>query len=297
MSRSIDRVRRILTAAACLKHMKPMRTKELAGLLDEDEKRLKADLALLTMTGVPPYSPADLVEVDFSGGRIRLGQEGRLGETLSLTTDEMSALAAGICLKAHFDSEEEAEEVRQMLTRMADAAGRKTAAALANIIALCLPAPEEGPAFNPDSIEEDAKSPQHARRSAAGRRLGKKKERANSAAHLACARLPPAHRFREKDGVAAVIWTADSEAAAAVCAAAAGADNMPPTVDERFFPFSGSCKSGEERILSARFPDLHHLARLISALGGRAAVLSPEKAAGGVIRLMKQMHRALSRTA
>ena len=65
---------------------------ELSRLFGVTEPDLTEDLNLLFMTGLPPYGPGDLVEVDFEGGRVSISMADHFSRPVRLTRPEALAL-------------------------------------------------------------------------------------------------------------------------------------------------------------------------------------------------------------
>jgi len=65
---------------------------ELSRLFGVTEAELTEDLNLLFMTGLPPYGPGDLVEVDFEAGRVSISMADHFSRPVRLTRPEALAL-------------------------------------------------------------------------------------------------------------------------------------------------------------------------------------------------------------
>jgi proteasome accessory factor C len=72
---------------------------ELSSLFDVEEDALVEDLGVLFMSGLPPYSPGDLIDVDIEDGRVWIGMAEYFGRPLRLTRNEaMSLVLRGTAL-------------------------------------------------------------------------------------------------------------------------------------------------------------------------------------------------------
>ena len=65
---------------------------EVARLFDVAEEELAADLNLLFVSGLPPYGPGDLIDVDIQDGRVWITMADYFGRPLRLTRSEALAL-------------------------------------------------------------------------------------------------------------------------------------------------------------------------------------------------------------
>ncbi|HKA23388.1 MAG TPA: hypothetical protein VKF80_00270 [Candidatus Eisenbacteria bacterium] len=67
-------VPRLLHLVRLLEKHGEMSLADVASELGVSEDELAEDVRLLSTCGVPPYSPADLFEIEIEGGRVRLGR-------------------------------------------------------------------------------------------------------------------------------------------------------------------------------------------------------------------------------
>src|SRR5262249_58857870 len=65
---------------------------DVASELGVSEDELAEDVRLLSTCGVPPYSPADLFEIEIEGGRVRLGRGLLRLPRFQLTAEEVAGL-------------------------------------------------------------------------------------------------------------------------------------------------------------------------------------------------------------
>ncbi len=92
-SRTAERLRRLLAVVPYVVRNPGTRVEELSRLFSVEERELLADLNLLFMTGLPPYGPGDLVEVDIDDeGRVWLRMADHFSRPVRLTRAEAVAL-------------------------------------------------------------------------------------------------------------------------------------------------------------------------------------------------------------
>jgi len=87
-----ERLRRLLTVVPYLVRNQGTRVAEAADLFGMSEPELLADLDLLFVSGLPPYGPGDLIDVDIQDGRIWIGMADYFARPLRLTRSEALAL-------------------------------------------------------------------------------------------------------------------------------------------------------------------------------------------------------------
>ena len=83
-----DRLRRLLVVVPYVVHHPGVRLQELAHAFDSDEGALMEDLNLLFVSGLPPYGPGDLIDVQIETPLMPMtGKEmgGRLAQAASRT--------------------------------------------------------------------------------------------------------------------------------------------------------------------------------------------------------------------
>ncbi|HEY2965106.1 MAG TPA: WYL domain-containing protein, partial [Actinomycetota bacterium] len=80
-----ERLRRLLTVVPYLVRNQGTRVAEAADLFGMSEPDLLADLDLLFVSGLPPYGPGDLIDVDIQDGRIWIGMADYFARPLRLT--------------------------------------------------------------------------------------------------------------------------------------------------------------------------------------------------------------------
>lgn len=65
---------------------------ELASILGTSEREVAEDVHLLSTCGIPPYSPADLFEIELAGDRVRLGRRLLSLPRFQLSAEEVAGL-------------------------------------------------------------------------------------------------------------------------------------------------------------------------------------------------------------
>jgi proteasome accessory factor C len=92
-SRTAERLRRLLAVVPYVVRHPGSRIAELSRLFDTSEQELLADLNLLFLTGLPPYGPGDLIEVDVDDeGRVWIRMAEYFSRPVRLTRSEALAL-------------------------------------------------------------------------------------------------------------------------------------------------------------------------------------------------------------
>jgi len=85
-------VPRLLHLVRLLEKRGEMAVADAASTLGVSERELAEDVRLLSTCGVPPYSPADLFEIEIEGDRIRLGRRVLSLPRFQLTAEEVAGL-------------------------------------------------------------------------------------------------------------------------------------------------------------------------------------------------------------
>jgi proteasome accessory factor C len=91
-ARAADRLRRLLVMVPYVMQHPGSSLAELARLFEADLHELLDDLNLLFMSGLPPYGPGDLIDVDVSEGRVWIGMADYFDRPVRLTHAEALAL-------------------------------------------------------------------------------------------------------------------------------------------------------------------------------------------------------------
>jgi proteasome accessory factor C len=99
---------------------------DAARLFDLSERELLDDLGLLFVSGLPPYGPGDLVDVDVQDGRIWISMADYFARPLRLTRSEALALYLRGRSLAATPGVPEAPALTSALDKLADGLGRDT---------------------------------------------------------------------------------------------------------------------------------------------------------------------------
>ena len=99
---------------------------ETARLFDLSEQELLDDLGLLFVSGLPPYGPGDLVDVDVQDGRIWISMADYFSRPLRLTRSEALALYLRGRSLAATPGVPEAPALSSALDKLAEGLGRDT---------------------------------------------------------------------------------------------------------------------------------------------------------------------------
>jgi proteasome accessory factor C len=118
-----ERLRRLLTVVPYLVRNQGTKVADAAELFGMSEAELLADLDLLFVSGLPPYGPGDLIDVDIQEGRIWIGMADYFGRPLGLTRTEALAIYLRGTGLAGAPGLEEAPALSSALGRLADALG------------------------------------------------------------------------------------------------------------------------------------------------------------------------------
>jgi len=130
-------VPRLLHLVRLLEKHGEMSLADVASELGVSEDELAEDVRLLSTCGVPPYSPADLFEIEIEGGRVRLGRGLLRLPRFQLTAEEVAGLRLAARL-AEAEGWGESRALKRALGKLEDALvaeererGRKLARRLA----------------------------------------------------------------------------------------------------------------------------------------------------------------------
>lgn len=93
------------------------------------EERLRKDLNLLWLCGLPGHYPGDLIEIEFEGDTITLSDAQGVDRPLRLTVDEALALVVALRTLAETPGLAEPEPVLRALAKVEEAAGSAAAPA------------------------------------------------------------------------------------------------------------------------------------------------------------------------
>jgi proteasome accessory factor C len=126
---------------------------EAAGMFDLTEEELLDDLGLLFVSGLPPYGPGDLVDVDIQEGRIWISMADYFSRPLRLTRSEALALyLRGTSLSAT-PGVPEAPALASALAKLADGLGPETLGELPDRVAAATAREPESLAILRDAVE------------------------------------------------------------------------------------------------------------------------------------------------
>jgi proteasome accessory factor C len=131
------RLRRILAVVPYVVRHPGVRLADLCKLFDLEEQDLAQDLNMLFLSGLPPYGPGDLIDVEIDDdGRVWIGMADYFGRPLRLTRAE--AMALYLRGKALLGAEglEEASAIESALAKIEQVLGPKTLGALAGSVAV-----------------------------------------------------------------------------------------------------------------------------------------------------------------
>ena len=91
-NRASDRLRRLLLVVPYIVKNPGVDLSEVASRFDVDPEDLVSDLNVLLVSGLPPYGPGDLIDVDIEGGSVWIDMADYFARPLALTRDEAVAL-------------------------------------------------------------------------------------------------------------------------------------------------------------------------------------------------------------
>ncbi len=124
--RASERLRRLLAVVPYLVRHPGTPVAEAVRLFGLSERELLEDLNLLFVSGLPPYGPGDLIDVDIQDGRIWIRMADYFARPLRLTRSEALALyLRGIAL-AGTPGLEEAPALGSALAKLAEGLGPDT---------------------------------------------------------------------------------------------------------------------------------------------------------------------------
>jgi proteasome accessory factor C len=98
---------------------------ELSGVFEVGEAELTADLNLLFLTGLPPYTPGDMVDVEIEEGKVWIRMADHFSRPVRLTRAEALALYLKGTELLGAPGLREAEALRSALDKLADRLGRE----------------------------------------------------------------------------------------------------------------------------------------------------------------------------
>jgi proteasome accessory factor C len=123
-SRTAERLRRLLAVVPYVVRHPGTPIDELSTLFDTSEQEVLADLNLLFLTGLPPYGPGDLIEVDVDDdGRVWIRMAEYFSRPVRLTRSEAMALYLRGTEVLGSAGVHEAEALRSALDKIAQSLG------------------------------------------------------------------------------------------------------------------------------------------------------------------------------
>jgi proteasome accessory factor C len=99
------------------------RVADVAAVFGVTEKRLRADLDLLWVCGLPGHGPGDLIDLELSGDTVTLFEPAGVTRPLRLTVDEALALVVALRALAETPGLEERDAVDRVLAKVERVAG------------------------------------------------------------------------------------------------------------------------------------------------------------------------------
>lgn len=146
-ARTAVRLRRMLRLVPYAVRHPGTRVRELAELFDIPEAEVVQDLNLLFVTGVPPYGPGDLVDVEIEGGKVWISMADHLSRPVRLTRDEALALYLRGTAVAGTPGLPESDALASALAKIESGLGEEALGGLAGRVERAGDAP--GPASRP----------------------------------------------------------------------------------------------------------------------------------------------------
>ena len=118
-----DQLPRLLALVPYLLARPGVRLAEVAATFGVTEDRLRKDLNLLWVCGLPGHGPGDLIDVEFEGATITLTEPAGVTRPLRLTVDEALALVVALRALAETPGLVERDAVDRALAKVEQAAG------------------------------------------------------------------------------------------------------------------------------------------------------------------------------
>ena len=122
-ARASERLRRLLVTVPYLVQHPGTAVSEASALFGLSEQELLDDLNLLFVSGLPPYGPGDLIDVDVQDGRIWIGMADYFARPLRLTRSEALALYLRGTALAQTPGVAEAPALTTALAKLAERLG------------------------------------------------------------------------------------------------------------------------------------------------------------------------------
>ena len=124
-----DQLPRLLALVPYLLARPGVRLADVAATFGVTEDRLRKDLNLLWVCGLPGHGPGDLIDVEFEGDTITLTEPAGVTRPLRLTVDEALALVVALRALAETPGLIERDAVDRALAKVEQAAGAAAGAA------------------------------------------------------------------------------------------------------------------------------------------------------------------------
>ena len=123
MNGTVDQLPRLLALVPYLLARPGVRVADVAATFGVTEERLRKDLDLLWVCGLPGHGPGDLIDVEFEGDTITLIEPAGVTRPLRLTVDEALALVVALRALAETPGLVERDPVDRALAKVEEAAG------------------------------------------------------------------------------------------------------------------------------------------------------------------------------
>ncbi|MCW2665819.1 MAG: Proteasome protein [Frankiales bacterium] len=123
MSGSLDQLPRLLALVPYLLARPGVAVSEVAEVFGVSERRLRADLELLWVCGLPGHGPGDLIDLEFEGDTITMLEPAGVTRPLRLTVDEALALIVALRALSETPGLEERDAVDRALAKVERVAG------------------------------------------------------------------------------------------------------------------------------------------------------------------------------
>ena len=120
-----ERLQRLLALVPYVVRHPGTSFEELTRLFGVDETDLTADLNLLFVTGLPPYGPGDLVDVEMEGGRVWIRMAEQFSRPVRLTRSEALALYLRGTALLGSEAIPQSDALRSALAKLEDALGEE----------------------------------------------------------------------------------------------------------------------------------------------------------------------------
>ena len=129
MSSTQGQLPRLLALVPFLLARPGIRLAEVAATFGISEERLRKDLNLLWVCGLPGHGPGDLIDVEFEGDTVTVLEPAGVTRPLRLTVDEALALIVALRALAETPGLDERDAVNRALAKVEQAAGAAAGAA------------------------------------------------------------------------------------------------------------------------------------------------------------------------